>query len=80
VVASTVICFLPFAIVLSLKASVFIFMFLEIWAKTLIFLSYSLNSLVFFWRNPILRIEAIAVLKDSRRFTRRFPVVQNERT
>ena len=80
VVASTVICFLPFAIVLSLKASVFIFMFLEIWAKTLIFLSFSLNSLVFFWRNPILRIEAKAVLKHSRRFTRRFPVVQNERT
>jgi hypothetical protein len=39
-----------------------------------------LNSLVFFWRNPILRIEAKAVLKHSRRFTRRFPVVQNERT
>ena len=72
VVACTVICFLPYAIVRSLERSVFTFMFLEVWATTLTLLSSSLNSLVFFWRNRTLRIEAKAVLKD---FTRRLPLL-----
>ena len=71
VVACTVISFLPFAIVRSLKRSVFKTMFMDMWAKTLTLLSSSLNSLVLFWRNPILRKEAKAVLKDRKRFTRR---------
>ena len=70
VVACTVICFLPFAIVQSLEASVFTICFLEVWAKTLTLLSSSLNSLLFFWRNPILRREAKAVLKNPKRLTR----------
>ena len=70
VVACTVICFLPFAIVRAFKRSVFKTMFMDMWAKTLTLLSSSLNSLVFFWRNPILRKEAKAVLKDPKRFTR----------
>ena len=74
VVACTVICFLPFAIVRSLKASVFTIFFLEVWAKTLTLLSSSINSLVFFWRNPTLRREATAILKDPGKFTRRLPV------
>jgi hypothetical protein len=76
VVASTVMCFLPFGIVQTLKLSVFIIFFMDLWAITLTQLSTSLNSLVFFWRNPILRIEAKAVLKNlknSKRFTRRLP-------
>ena len=71
VVACTVICFLPYAIVRSLKRSAFKTMFMDMWAKTLTLLSSSLNSLVLFWRNPILRKEAKAVLKDRKRFTRR---------
>ena len=74
VVACTVICFLPFAIVRFLEASVFTISFLEVWAKTLTLLSSSSNSLLFFWRNPILRKEAKAVLKNPKRFIRCLPV------
>ena len=74
VVAWTVIGFLPFAIVRSLEASVFTICFLEVWAKTLTLLSSSSNSLLFFWRNPILRKEAKAVLKNPKMLTRCLPV------
>jgi uncharacterized membrane protein YidH (DUF202 family) len=80
VVVGTVICCLPIGIVRSRKPSVFIVMFMEVWAKTLSLLNSSLNSLLFFWRNPILRKEAKAVLKDPKRFSKRLPVVLNEGT
>jgi hypothetical protein len=64
VVACTVICFLPFAVMRSLERSIFVTMFMEVWSKTLTLIASSLNSIVFFWRNPILRNEAKAVLKN----------------
>ena len=76
VVTCTVIRFLPFAIARSLNSSIFTVFFMEVWAKTLALLSSSLNSLVLFWRNPIRRKEAKAVLKDPKKFTRRLPVIQ----
>jgi hypothetical protein len=66
VVASTVMCFLPFAIIQFLEMSIFKIMFMHMWATTLTLLSASLNSLVFFWRNSVLREEAKAVLKSIR--------------
>lgn len=64
VVACTVICFLPFAVMGCLERNTFVTMFMEMWSKTFALISSSLNSIVFFWRNPILRKEAKTVLKN----------------
>ena len=80
VVYCTAMCFVPFIVVRFRKTSTFIIMFMEVWAKTLSLLNSSLNSLLFFWRNPILRKEAKAVLKDPKRFSKRLPVVQQQLT
>ena len=63
VVACSVICFLPFAVNSSLEKSIFVVVFMDLWGKTFTLISSSLNPLVFFWRNPILRKEAKVVLK-----------------
>ena len=56
VVVLTYICYTPFAITFS-SASSNIVSLLSLWSITLILSSSSLNSLVFFWNNPVLRRE-----------------------
>ena len=57
VVAMTYFCFLPNAVTRALTDSYFVNL-LSIWSVSLVLSSSSLNSLIFFWNNPILRKEA----------------------
>lgn len=65
VVVCTIICYLPFAVIRSLQRNFFATLFMELWGKTLTLISSSLNSIVFFWRNPILRQEARVLFRKS---------------
>ena len=66
IVVCTVVCYLPYAVIRSLPASIFVTMLMEIWSKTLALVFPSLDSLVFFWKNPVLRKEAKEVFKNLR--------------
>ena len=59
------ICFLPTSLVngISFPNEVITYMS-RIWAETLLLLNSSLNSLIFFWRNKLLRKEAGRILKQ----------------
>ena len=57
VVLFTYICYIPLAIVYSLPRSNIVSL-LTIWSLTLGFAASSLNSLIFFWNNTTLRLEA----------------------
>ena len=63
VVATTYICFIPYAITCSVPKNNVVAL-LSIWSITLSFSSSSLNSLIFFWNNPILRKEAKQLLQN----------------
>lgn len=58
VVAIAFICNVPFAFTHSLPTSNTISTIFALWSITLALSASSLNSLVFFWKNPILRKEA----------------------
>ena len=68
-VISFVICYLPSGITTSgaFKFQKDLGVLVLVWAKTLILLNSSLNSIVFFWRSKPLREEAYAVVKCNRR-------------
>ena len=63
VVGCTAICFFPYGVVRSLPSSVFVTMGIEIWSKTLTVTFPLVDSIVFFWGNPVLRNEARATFK-----------------
>lgn len=65
VVAWTTISYLPFAVIRPLEISTFIHMLRIEWSKTLILTLASVDSLVFFWYNSILRNEAKALFKSK---------------
>jgi uncharacterized membrane protein len=62
VIACTIVCLVPFAATNPIVTHNYLKYSLRNWACTLAFSSASLNSLVFFWRNPALRNEARKVL------------------
>ena len=57
VVALTYVCYIPFAVIFAFPKSNIVIL-LSLWTTTLGLSPSSLNSLVFFWNNPILRTEA----------------------
>lgn len=63
VVLCNFVCFLPTIFVMNLKKSPFNMMILLSWSSTLIFSASSLNSVIFFWRNRILKNEAKKILR-----------------
>ncbi len=58
VVGCTFLCVIPFAVTNSLAPFTFLTYSLAYWSCTLGLASSTLNSLIFFWRNPALRTEA----------------------
>ena len=64
VVGCTFLCVIPFAVVNSLAPFTFLTYSLAYWSSTLGLSSSTLNSLIFFWRNSILRAEANKLLRN----------------
>ena len=62
VVICTFFCFLPTIITSSLKKGSFSVIVLKLWSMTFILMASALNSIIFFWKNQILRNEAKKVL------------------
>ncbi|XP_028395682.1 5-hydroxytryptamine receptor 4-like [Dendronephthya gigantea] len=63
VVGCTFLCVIPFAVTNSLAPFTFLTLSLAYWSCTLGLSSSTLNSLIFFWRNPVLRTEAKVLLR-----------------
>lgn len=64
VVGCTFLCVIPFAVINSLAPFTFLTYSLAYWSCTLGLSSSTLNSLIFFWRNSILRTEANKLLRN----------------
>ena len=62
VVCCTFLCLTPFAIVGFLMRTSHVLMTALYWAATVSFASSTLNSVIFFWRNPMLRKEARKII------------------
>ena len=57
-------CFLPLAVTSAVEKSPLSVIGFEVWSTTLVYMSSSLNSVIFFWRNLIFRAEAQKVLRQ----------------
>ena len=62
VVGCTFLCVIPFAVTNSLAPFTFLTLSLTYWSCTLGLSSSTLNSLIFFWRNPALRLEGKKII------------------
>ena len=62
VVGCTFLCLTPFAIVVSFPTDYVMDYIAMDWASTIAFASSTLNSVIFFWRNPVLRKEAKKII------------------
>lgn len=65
VVSCTFLCFLPMGVVAFYEKTTFVKMVLWYWSGTLMLTGSTLNSVVFFWRNPILRNEAKKIFRQT---------------
>ena len=57
-------CFLPLAVTSAVERSPLSVIGFTVWSMTLVYMSSSLNSVIFFWRNQTLRGEAQKVLRQ----------------
>ena len=64
IVACSLLCLLPTGISARMSFSGFDRLFVVTWAKTFALLNPSLNSAIFFWKNPMLRSEARKTLTN----------------
>ena len=64
VLVCTFCCFLPLAVTSAVEKSPFSVIGFAVWSMTLVYMSSSLNSVIFFWRNQILRAEAQKVFRQ----------------
>lgn len=65
VVGCSFLCFLPMAVTSSLKKNDFVFLVLVPWSTILLLAASTLNSVVFFWRNQVLRNQARKILRQT---------------
>ena len=65
VVGCSYVCFLPTAVMPFLPHSPFVEIVLWTWAINLLYANSTLNSVIFFWRNQILRKEAKLILRQT---------------
>ena len=65
VISCTFVCFLPIGVVGFLEKTTFVKMVLWYWSETLLLTGSTLNSVIFFWRNPILRNEANKIFRQT---------------
>lgn len=63
VVVCTFLCFLPMGVATALKKSNFMVIVMGLWSTMLILTASTLNSVIFFWRNKVLRSEAKKILR-----------------
>ena len=63
VVGCCYVCFLPMTVVQFLTHTRFVEIGLRAWTNNLLFPNSTLNSVIFFWRNQILRKEAKLILR-----------------
>ena len=64
VVGCCYVCFLPMAVMTFQRHSPFVEIVLWTWAYNLLYANPTLNSVIFFWRNQILRKEAKLILRQ----------------
>lgn len=65
VISCTFVCFFPMGVVGFLEKTTFVKMVLWYWSGTLLLTGSTINSVIFFWRNPILRNEANKIFRQT---------------